>query len=129
MTMKHKSFWLTSKTLTALAMAGALVLTAASALITGLDGVWGGLIGFLVGLTQYQWLFRDLGRAMEGEMTRVMALYLRSLLIRWSFAAAVVFLMVRWFPQGLVFLVIGFAIGISLAIISEMLRMTRENSA
>jgi len=109
-------------------MAGVLVVTAATALLTGQDGVWGGLIGFLTGISQLQWLFRDLSRAFEEDMSRMMARYTRSLVIRWSLVAVFVYFIIRYFAQGLVYLVIGLALGILGAILIEILRITQEET-
>jgi len=100
--------------------------TAAAVLVTGQDGIWGAIVGFVVGLVLFQWLFRDLAGAMEDDLSRVLARYVRSLVIRWSCVALVVLIVMRMFARGLIYLVIGLALGVMAAILMEVLKITRN---
>ena len=104
--------------------AGAAVLTAVIALVSAEIGVWGGLIGFLIGMAESLWLFGNLRRAMKDEMAHLLARYRRNMVVRWGSVAVFAFLMVRFFYQGLLFMVIGFALGMLALIFLVARQMT-----
>lgn len=77
----------------------------------------GFIIGFLTGLFNIQWLFRDAKRALDKELREALIIYHRSLFSRLGMITLVVATIGRFRPEWLFYLALGIAAGIVVPLI------------
>jgi len=80
--------------------------------ITNNYALIGLLIGFQTGIINVQWLFRDISKALDMELSTALKKYHFSLLSRLGMITLVVAVISRFQPEWLYFFVWGIAMGI-----------------
>lgn len=99
--------------------------TLSSALFLGISltnnyALLGILIGFLTGLFNIQWLFRDANKALDQELYVALKIYNKSLFSRLGMVTLVVATIGRFRPEWLFYLAVGIAVGIIIPLISAI---------
>lgn len=91
-------------------------------------GLLGILLGFITGLVNIQWLFKDARKAVDDELEAALRRYRRSLFSRLGMVTLVVAVMGKYRPEWLFYLTLGIAAGIIIPLILAIReQFLREN--
>lgn len=86
----------------------------------------GCIIGFLTGLFNILWLFRDAKRALDKELREALIIYHKSLFSRLGMVTLVVATIGRFRPEWLFYLALGIAAGVIIPMILAIRQQLRD---
>jgi hypothetical protein len=99
-----------------------------AAALSGRHELLGLLIGYITGIVNIQWLFRDTNKVIEKDVKAALRKYYISLFSRLGMITMVVVIASRFLPGWMYFLAIGIIAGVFLplaAIITQQIRRER----
>ena len=93
------------------------VITLIGILFTKDSKYFGILLGFITGIVNIQWLFRDSKKVINQAKSVALRIYFRSLFARLGMITLIVAAVIRFQPDWLLLLVLGIALGITIPLI------------